>query len=97
MNLKFLLTIITLIFCSQFISAQNRQISGTITSSDSLKALIGTTVNVKGTNISTSTNKSGKYTLNVPQSATTLVFSFVGMKSVEEKDRKSTRLNSSHS
>ena len=85
MNLKFLLTIITLIFYSQFVSAQNRQISGTVTSSDSLKALLGTTVNVKGTNISTSTNKSGKYTLKVPQSATTLIFSFVGMKTVEEK------------
>ena len=79
MNIKFILTIIALIFYSQFVSAQNRQINGTVTSSDSLKALLGTTVNVKGTNISTSTNKTGKYTLNVPQSATTLIFSFQNM------------------
>ena len=93
MNIKFILTIIALIFYSQFVSAQNRQINGTVTSSDSLKALLGTTVNVKGTNISTSTNKTGKYTLNVPQSATTLIFSFVGMKTVEEKIEGRSTIN----
>ena len=85
MNLKFLLTTITLFFYSQFVLAQSRQISGTVTSADSPKGLVSTTVNVKGTNIGTLTDKSGKYTLNVPQSATTLVFSFVGMKTMEEK------------
>ena len=93
MNIKFLLTIIALIFYSQFVSAQNRQINGTVTSSDSLKALLGTTVNVKGTNIRTSTNNTGKYTLNVPQYATTLIFSFVGMKTVEEKIEGRSTIN----
>ena len=78
------LSFCTLIFCCQLTFAQNKQISGIVTFADSLKA-IGTTVNVKGTNISTLTDKSGKYTLNIPSSASLLVFSFVGMKTIEEK------------
>ncbi len=93
MNIKFILTIVALIFYSQFASAQNRQISGIVTSSNSLELLLGTTVNVKGTNISTSTNKTGKNILNVPQSATTLIFSFVGMKTVEEKIEGRSTIN----
>ena len=87
MNIKFTFIIIALIFSNQFVFAQNRQISGVVTSNDSLKALLGTTVSVKGTNISISTNKAGKYTLNVPTSASTLIFSFVGMKTIQEEIR----------
>ena len=90
-KIKLVLTIISLLFYYQIASAQNKKISGTVTFSDSLKTLMGASVNVKGTNIGTMTDKSGKYSLNVPQSASTLVFSFVGMKTVEEKiDGKST-------
>ncbi len=78
------LTFCTLIFCCQLVLAQNKQISGTVIFADSLKS-IGTTVNVKGTNISTLTDKFGKYTINVPSSASALIFSFVGMKTKEEK------------
>lgn len=85
MKIKSILTIIALFLFYQIAFAQNRQISGLVTSSDSLEGLLGTTVSIKGTNISTSTNKAGRYTLNVPQSASTLVFSFVGMKTIEEE------------
>ena len=83
MNTKLLSLIVLLLLYSQFLTAQNKQISGTVTSTDTLKGLIGTTVNVKGTNISTFSNEAGRYSLNVPQSAATLVFSFVGMKTLE--------------
>lgn len=85
MNIKFTLSIIMIVFYSQFVLAQNRQITGIVTFADSPKALSGVTVIIKGTNAGTSTDKTGKYTLNVPQSASVLVFSFVGMKTVEEK------------
>ena len=74
-----------LLCCGQMAAAQNRQISGMVTFADSTKTSLGSTVNVKGTNISTTTNKAGKYALSVPSSATVLVFSFVGMQPLEEE------------
>ena len=68
-KIKLVLTIISLLFYCQIVSAQNRKISGIVTFSDSLKSLMGASVNVKGTNIGTLTDKSGRYALNVPQSA----------------------------
>ena len=83
MNIKLLLTTIAVLFC-QYVFAQDRQISGTVTFADSLKTS-GITVIVKGTNIGTSTDEAGKYTLTIPASASTLMFSFLGMKTVEEQ------------
>lgn len=62
--------------------AQGRKISGTVTD-DKQVALSGATVTVKGTKIATTTNAAGKFTLNVPANATTLVISYVGMQSYE--------------
>ncbi len=43
----------------------------------------GVSIVVKGTKIGTVTNIDGNYTLEVPSGATTLIFSFVGMKTIE--------------
>lgn len=66
-----------------FAFAQNRQITGTVTSSEDGLGIPGVSVVVKGTTIGITTDMDGKYTLNVPSEATTLVFSFVGMKTAE--------------
>ncbi len=66
-----------------FAFAQTKTISGTVTSADDGAALPGVTVQVKGTTNGTVTDANGKYSLNVGNSAKTLVFSFVGMKSQE--------------
>lgn len=63
--------------------AQTRQISGTVTSSEDGMPFPGVSVTVKGTTIGMSTDMNGKYTLNVPANATTLVFSFIGFKTKE--------------
>jgi hypothetical protein len=63
-------------------SAQQRNISGTVTGTDN-SALPGVSVMVKGTTIGTLTDIDGKFTLPVPQNAQTLVFSFIGMQSQE--------------
>jgi TonB-linked SusC/RagA family outer membrane protein len=64
--------------------AQMNTITGTVTSSAvSDGPLIGVTVVVKGTTTGTSTDLNGRYKISVPQSATTLVFTFVGMKKEE--------------
>jgi TonB-linked SusC/RagA family outer membrane protein len=67
----------------QVVHAQVRQVSGTVTGSADNLPIPGATVVVKGTSIGTITGIDGKYRLELPQNAKTLVFSFVGMKSVE--------------
>jgi TonB-linked SusC/RagA family outer membrane protein len=62
-----------------FLHAQTVQITGTVTSAEDGMPIPGASVSVKGTSIGAATDLDGKYTLAVPQSATTLVFSFVGM------------------
>jgi TonB-linked SusC/RagA family outer membrane protein len=64
--------------------AQTKVITGTVTSAVAGEGVIpGVTVQAKGTTIGTVTDANGKYTLSVPQNATTLVFSFIGMKTQE--------------
>ncbi len=65
----------------QALQAQNVQITGNVTSADDGSPLPGVSVVVKGTTIGTVTNFNGDYELNVPQSASTISFSFVGMTS----------------
>jgi len=65
--------------------AQTVVISGTVTSSVEGEGPIpGVQVVAQGTTIGTTTNVDGKYTITVPESSRTLIFSFVGMKTVEE-------------
>lgn len=65
--------------------AQNRSITGKITSSDDGSPVIGATVIVKGTSTGTVTNMNGEYTIQVPEGATALIVKFVGMKDQEIK------------
>ncbi len=67
----------------QFANAQTKSISGTVTSREDGSSIPGVSVMVKGTTLGTVTNIDGVYNLNVPNDAKNLVFSFVGMKSLE--------------
>ncbi len=67
----------------QVVQAQTKQISGTVTSSDDGLGIPGVTIVVKGTTVGTTTDLDGKYSFAVSEDATTLVFSYVGMKSQE--------------
>ena len=53
----------------------------------------GVSVSVKGTTIGITTDINGKYTLAVPQNATTLVFSYIGMKPQEVQIAGRTAIN----
>lgn len=66
-----------------FLQAQTVQITGTVTSSEDGMPVPGASVMVKGTTIGTATNADGQYSLAVPQTATTLVVSFVGYSAQE--------------
>ena len=58
--------------------AQERSVSGNVTSAEDESALPGVNVIVKGTTIGTVTDVDGNYRLNIPADAQTLTFSFIG-------------------
>lgn len=65
-------------------NAQQKTITGSVTSSiPGEGALPGVSVFVKGTTIGITTDINGKYSLAVPNNATTLVFTYIGMKKLE--------------
>jgi TonB-dependent starch-binding outer membrane protein SusC len=66
-----------LLFITTGIYAQNRVVSGTVTDSKSGAPLQGVTVSAKGTTVATQTNAAGAYSLSVPGSVNTLVFTSV--------------------
>jgi TonB-linked SusC/RagA family outer membrane protein len=74
-------------------TAQNRPLSGQVVDQADGQGLPGVTVLVKGTTVGTSTNVDGMYTLSLPASATTLIFSFVGYGTVEQPIGASSTLN----
>lgn len=80
-NFALLLTVLAISL--QSLWAQTGEISGVVTSADDGSTIPGVSVSVKGTTLGTITNIDGKYTLNVPNDAKTLVFSFVGMQTQE--------------
>jgi hypothetical protein len=58
--------------------AQNKVITGKVTDSKDGSPLPGVTVTVQGTTNASTTNAGGNYSLSVPASTTTLIFSFIG-------------------
>jgi TonB-linked SusC/RagA family outer membrane protein len=81
-------TLITMMMLMGFVwqlAAQTTQVSGTVTDKSDGTPIPGVSVIVKGTTIGTSTNFDGRYTLNVPEERNVLIFSFVGMQTVEVK------------
>jgi len=62
--------------------AQERTISGTV-SDNKGSTLPGATIQVKGSNISTTTNVDGKFTLTLAATHRTLVVTFIGMEAQE--------------
>lgn len=65
------------------LAAQTLQVSGRVTSAQTLEPLSGVTVTVKGQSLATSTDNTGSYALTIPSGSTTLLFTQVGMVSVE--------------
>ena len=62
--------------------AQQKLITGTVTSADDGQTIVGATVQVKGTTLGVTTDPDGKYSISA-EGGTTFIFSFLGMKSQE--------------
>jgi TonB-linked SusC/RagA family outer membrane protein len=82
---KLFLLIVLFVFAGATLLAQTKVITGTVTSSvEGEGAIPGVSVSVTGTTIGALTDINGKYSLpNVPQDATSLTFSYIGMKKQE--------------
>ncbi|MEQ9592113.1 MAG: carboxypeptidase-like regulatory domain-containing protein, partial [Cyclobacteriaceae bacterium] len=77
-----------LLLCFSFVFvlsswAQERVVSGQVTSDEDGSTLPGVNVVLKGTTNGTVTDIDGNYRLNVPSSGGTLVFSFIGLQTQE--------------
>ena len=82
MNKKLLLSFVFLLALVFRVAAQDRTITGKVTSSEDGSALPGVSVGVKGSTKGTVTATDGSYKINASSSAT-LVFTFVGFKKTE--------------
>ncbi|WP_163716632.1 SusC/RagA family TonB-linked outer membrane protein [Mangrovibacterium lignilyticum] len=80
---KITLLLVILAIGLQPIWAQTREIAGVVTSSEDGSTIPGVSVSVKGTTLGTITNLDGKYVISTPEDAQILVFSFVGMQTLE--------------
>src|SRR5215203_5108714 len=65
------------------VMAQERTVTGAITSAEDGTSLPGVNVVLKGSTTGTVTDSDGKYRLVVPSSGGTLVFSFIGLTTQE--------------
>jgi TonB-linked SusC/RagA family outer membrane protein len=63
--------------------AQDRSVTGRVTSAEDGSALPGVNVVLKGTTTGTVTDVEGNYKINVPSGGGTLVFSFIGLTTTE--------------
>lgn len=68
-----------------FSTPETRTVTGTVTSAEDGSALPGVNVLLKGTTTGTVTDSQGNYSIQVPTSGGTLVFSFIGLVSQEIK------------
>lgn len=79
---KFLLTSLSLVIVLSVL-AQERTVTGKVTSAEEGLPLPGVNVLIKGTNNGTATDADGNYTLSVPSPDAVLVFSFIGIQTQE--------------
>ncbi len=90
----FLLLALFVFVCVQVGFAQNKQITGTVISADDGSPIPGVTIIVKGmAGVGTITDLDGNFTLDVPETATKVVVSFVGMQTKDVDISSTTKLS----
>ncbi len=85
MKILLRLCILAVFNLSMVYSMAQVTVSGTVKDGSTNETLIGATVLVKGTALGTVTDIDGKYSIQVPSTPTTLVFSFIGYESVTKE------------
>jgi TonB-linked SusC/RagA family outer membrane protein len=81
---RFTLFLALMIFIGmQVAQAQTRTLSGKVTDANDGVGVPGVSVYLKGTTIGTTSDANGDYSFSIPVDANTVVFSFIGMRTVE--------------
>ncbi|HMP14292.1 MAG TPA: carboxypeptidase-like regulatory domain-containing protein, partial [Saprospiraceae bacterium] len=91
--MKKALFVLPLLLFAVLALAQERNVSGIITSADDRQPVIGATVLVKGTSIGTATDLDGSFSLRVSGNDAVLVVSYTGFKTIEVAVGSRTDLN----
>ena len=81
--LQLKIALFSLALCFE-VSAQQRVITGKVISEEDRQGLPGATILVKGTTIGTTTDLEGNYSMSVPEGSNVLIYSFIGLKTMEE-------------
>ena len=81
--MKQLFFLTSFLFWGLFGMAQEKTVTGTITSAEDGLPVIGATILVKGTSTGTATDLDGQYSITVPDANTVLVISYTGLKTQE--------------
>ena len=76
-----------------FTLPETRTITGTVTSAEDGSTLPGVNIILKGTATGTTTDAKGKYSIQAPATGGTLVFSFIGLNTLEVKIGSRTVIN----
>ena len=82
MRKRLILTFTLILALMGSVLAQDRPITGTVSSADDQTPLPGVNVFVPNSNIGSITDVNGKYSVKVPSGTNSLEFSFIGMKTV---------------
>ncbi|HEV8080461.1 MAG TPA: carboxypeptidase-like regulatory domain-containing protein, partial [Chitinophagaceae bacterium] len=82
-----------LLLFSNDLFAQQKTITGNITSNSNNQPVAGATVTIRGTNIATQTNAEGNFTITVPNEKSTLVITNVGFEPIQIDVGSRTSLN----
>ncbi|MEX2234277.1 MAG: von Willebrand factor type A domain-containing protein [Cyclobacteriaceae bacterium] len=90
---KIFICVLIMFAFSGFDLVQERTMTGKVTFSDDGSPLPGVNVVLKGTSIGTATDHQGNYSIKVPVSGGTLVFSFIGLRTTEVRIVKQTVIN----
>lgn len=90
---KITLSLIVILLIGSVLSAQDRTITGKVTSSDDGSDLPGVNVTLKGTSKGTITDYKGNYILQVPAKGGVLIFSFIGLVTQEVSIGISNRID----
>lgn len=79
-----------LFLCVGSVLAQTK-VNGTVVSQDDGQPVVGATVLVVGTQVGTTTNANGQFSLTVPAGRKTLRITYVGMEPIEVSARPNMR------
>jgi TonB-linked SusC/RagA family outer membrane protein len=90
---KLVLSLFVLLFMVDIATAQDKVITGVITSEEDGKPIPGITIKVKGTSLGVASDVLGRYSIKVPSTATTLEFSSTGFIAQSKTIGSSTVIN----